>query len=386
MKNNKIYRTIPELLAKAIAGTLDEEESARLRVWREENEVNERLYEEVVRAEYIERKCREATRVNIVEGYMGVLRKRKRHARVQRVRRVSAVAAGILIPLLAIMIWFGQKEEIPSVQVAEVIRHGEVKAELIFSDGTTKFLEAKVKDSLLLQQGANIVIRNEGLSYVGDTSTAEVQYHTLRVPRGGEYSITLSDGTVVYLNSEPELRYPVKFAGEDRRVYLSGEAYFDVTVDKEHPFIVDLKTSAVKVLGTGFDVRAYKDENEILTTLVSGSVVFSAGKESVVLKPGEQAVLDQSGELETREVDTYLYTAWKEGVFAFKQQRLEEIMKIVSRWYNVNIFWENASQKEVVFTGKMRRYDDFSKIVEMLEMTGNTEFEIKGNNIFIREK
>ncbi len=386
MKNNKIYRTIPELLAKAIAGTLDEEESARLRVWREENEVNERLYEEVVRAEYIERKCREATRVNIVEGYMGVLRKRKRHARVQRVRRVSAVAAGILIPLLAIMIWFGQKEEIPSVQVAEVIRHGEVKAELIFSDGTTKFLEAKVKDSLLLQQGANIVIRNEGLSYVGDTSTAEVQYHTLRVPRGGEYSITLSDGTVVYLNSESELRYPVKFAGEDRRVYLSGEAYFDVTVDKEHPFIVDLKTSAVKVLGTGFDVRAYKDENEILTTLVSGSVVFSAGKESVVLKPGEQAVLDQSGELETREVDTYLYTAWKEGVFAFKQQRLEEIMKIVSRWYNVNIFWENASQKEVVFTGKMRRYDDFSKIVEMLEMTGNTEFEIKGNNIFIREK
>ena len=133
-------------------------------------------------------------------------------------------------------------------------------------------------------------------------------------------------------------------------------------------------------------MRAYKDENEILTTLVSGSVVFSAGKESVVLKPGEQAVLDQSGELETREVDTYLYTAWKEGVFAFKQQRLEEIMKIVSRWYNVNIFWENASQKEVVFTGKMRRYDDFSKIVEMLEMTGNTEFEIKGNNIFIREK
>ena len=206
MKNNKIYRTIPELLAKAIAGTLDEEESARLRVWREENEVNERLYEEVVRAEYIERKCREATRVNIVEGYMGVLRKRKRHARVQRVRRVSAVAAGILVPLLAIMIWFGQKEEIPSVQVAEVIRHGEVKAELIFSDGTTKFLEAKVKDSLLLQQGANIVIRNEGLSYVGDTSTAEVQYHTLRVPRGGEYSITLSDGTVVYLNSESEWR------------------------------------------------------------------------------------------------------------------------------------------------------------------------------------
>lgn len=386
MENNKIYRTIPELLAKAIAGTLDEEENARLQAWREENEENERLYEEVASAEYMERKCREATRVNIVEGYMGVLRKRKHRARVQRVRRVSVVAAGILIPLLAVMIWFGQEKKESILPVAEVIRHGEVKAELILSDGTSKFLGAGITDSLLLQQGANIVIQERGVSYMGDTSAAEMRYNTLRVPRGGEYSITLSDGTVVYLNSESELRYPVKFAGEDRRVYLSGEAYFDVTADKEHPFVVDLKTSAVKVLGTGFDVRAYKDEDEILTTLVSGSVVFSAGKESVVLKPGEQAVLDKSGELETREVDTYFYTAWKDGVFAFKQQRLEEIMKIVARWYNVNIFWENASQKEVVFTGKMRRYDDFSKIVEMLEMTGNTEFEIKGNNIFIREK
>ena len=128
------------------------------------------------------------------------------------------------------------------------------------------------------------------------------------------------------------------------------------------------------------------DEDEILTTLVHGSVAFSAGKETVVLKPGEQAVLEKSGALETREVDTYLYTAWKDGVFAFKQQRLEEIMKIVSRWYDVKIFWENASQKDVTFTGKMRRYDDFSKVVEMLEMTGNTEFEIKGNTIFIRER
>ena len=149
---------------------------------------------------------------------------------------------------------------------------------------------------------------------------------------------------------------------------------------------MDLKTSSVKVLGTGFNVRAYKDEDEILTTLVHGSVAFSIGEKSVVLKPGEQVVLDQSRELEIREVDTYLYTAWKDGVFAFKQQRLEEIMKIVSRWYKVNVFWENASQKDVIFTGKMRRYDDFSKIVEILEMTGNTEFEIKGNNIFIREK
>ena len=196
----------------------------------------------------------------------------------------------------------------------------------------------------------------------------------------------MSDGSIVYLNSESELRYPVKFVGEDRRVYLSGEAYFDVSKDKEHPFSVDVNGSVVKVLGTSFNVRAYADENEILTTLVQGSVRFSAGKESVVLKPGEQAVLNKSGRVVIKEVDTYLYTAWKNGVFAFEKQRLEEIMNVVARWYDVNIFWENASQKEVTFTGKMKRYDDFSKVVEMLEMTGNTEFVVKENNIFIREK
>ncbi len=388
MKNDRIHEKIPGLLAKAIAGTLSEDEKEALQAWREADKANERLYGEVVNAGYIERKCRETARVDVVKGYTGVLRKRKRNVQVRRIRRISTVAAGILIPLCAIVFWLSneEKKDVVPEQVAEVIRHGEVKAELVLADGTTKMLSTNVTDSLLLQQGANIVIQGRGVSYVGDSSDVEVRYNTLRVPRGGEYSITLCDGTVVYLNSESVLRYPVKFAGEERRVYLSGEAYFEVTTDEEHPFVVDLKTSAVKVLGTGFDVRAYKDEGEILTTLVHGSVAFSAGKESVVLRPGEQAVLGKSGELEMREVDTYLYTAWKDGVFAFKQQRLEEIMNIVSRWYNVNIFWENASQKEVTFTGKMRRYDDFSKVVEMLEMTGNTGFEIKGNNIFIREK
>lgn len=388
MENNKICRDIPGLLAKALAGTLNDDERTRLQAWREMDEANEHLYEEMTSTGYAERKCKETARVDIVGGYMSVIRKRKHNVRIRRIRRISAVAAGILIPMLAVMLWLGEREKsgLPSVEVAEVIRHGEVKAELILDDGTTRVLSANITDSLLLQQGANVVIQNRGVSYLKDTSVTELRYNTLRVPRGGEYSVTLSDGTVVYLNSESELRYPVKFSGEDRRVYLSGEGYFEVAADKDHPFIVDLKTSAVKVLGTGFDVRAYKDEDEILTTLVHGSVAFSAGKETVVLKPGEQAVLEKSGVLETREVDTYLYTAWKDGVFAFKQQRLEEIMKIVSRWYDVKIFWENASQKEVTFTGKMRRYDDFSKVVEMLEMTGNTEFEIKGNTIFIREK
>lgn len=388
MKSMRTYKEIPTLLSKALLGTLSGEEECSLKEWREANPENERLYGSVMNAGYLLQKSQEIANVDIVNGYMNVLQKRKRNVRVRRIRRVVSIAAGVVLPLLAVVLWYGTREKMENVpeQEASVIRHGEVKAELLLADGTTRILSSEVTDSLFIQQGANIVVQTQGVSYQGDSSVVKELYNTLRVPRGGEYSITLSDGSIVYLNSESELRYPVKFVGEDRRVYLSGEAYFDVSKDKEHPFSVDVNGSVVKVLGTSFNVRAYADENEILTTLVQGSVKFSAGKESVILKPGEQAVLDKSGRVVIKEVDTYLYTAWKNGVFAFKKQRLEEIMNVVARWYDVNIFWENTSQKEVTFTGKMKRYDDFSKVVEMLEMTGNTEFVVKENNIFIREK
>lgn len=382
------YKEIPTLLSKVLLGGLSKEEEVRLRAWRGKSVENEHLYHEVIKRGFVEKKCQEVSRVNIVDGYMNVIRKRKQHVRSRRIKRGISIAAGILLPVIVVLLWVGTEEEQQvSEQVARVIRHGELKAELVLADGTKRLLGKEMTDSLFSQQGANIWVQDKGLNYLGDTSVvAEVHYNTLRIPRGGEYSITLSDGTVVYMNSESELRYPVKFVGNERKVFLSGEAYFDVTSDKDHPFLVELKKSVVKVLGTSFDIRAYEDEDVVMTTLVRGKVAFLSGDKKVILNPGEQGILDQTGEMEKRGVDTYLYTAWKEGVFAFQQERLEEIMKIVSRWYNVNVFWENESQKEVTFTGKMRRYDDFSKIVTMLEMTGNTEFEIKGNNIFIRER
>lgn len=379
---------ISALLSKAITGALTEEEACRLKTWREESEGHTSLYEEVMCPGFVKKKCEEMKRVDLVYGYMKIVEKRRRNARVRRMRRILSAAAGILLPIIAVLFWLGEKDgQVQTLELTSVtIKPGEIRAELVLADGTTRLLDATVTDSLLYQQGANISIKDKRLNYNGDTARTSVQYNTLRVPRGGEYSVTLSDGTVVYLNSESELYYPVKFAGEERRVRLSGEAYFEVKPDKQHPFIVDLQTSSVRVLGTSFDVRAYRDEDRVMTTLVEGAVAFSSGEKKVVLAPGEQGVLDQSGVLKKKSVDTYTYTAWKEGVFAFKQERLEEIMRIVARWYNVNVFWTDASQKEVTFTGKMRRYDDFSKIVEMLQMTGNTGFEIKDNAIYISER
>lgn len=382
-KNN-----IPDLLSKALTGKLNEEEKERLQSWRDESDANGKLYDEVMTGGFLRDKCKETTRVDIVGGYLKVIGKRKRNVQMRRLRRVVAVAAGILLPLLVAVLWEKISDEMirEPATVAEVIRHGEVKAELVLADGTTRLLGAEGRDSVVPLQGANIRVQEWGVSYHADSSRVELQYNTLRVPRGGEYSVTLSDGSVVFLNSESELRFPVNFAFGERRVYLTGEAYFDVVKDSGQPFIVDLSTSAIKVLGTSFNVSAYADEDEVMTTLVQGSVAFMSKGNEVVLSPGEQAVMDRTGTVVKREVDIYLYTAWKEGVFAFRHQRLEEIMRIVSRWYDVNVFWENASQKEVTFTGKMRRYDDFSKVVQMLEMTGNTEFEVRGKTIVIRER
>lgn len=389
MEKQEINRyNIPALLAKLLIGELSEEDMERLQAWKDENDANGLLYDEIMAAEYIRDKCRETAKVDIIGGYMKVIGKRKRNVQLRRLRRVVAVAAGILLPLLITVLWVkvADKGSMEPVIVAEVIRHGEVKAELVLADGTTRLLGAGGHDSLLPLQGANIRVLERGVSYHADSAQLELQYNTLRIPRGGEYSVKLSDGSVVYLNSESELRFPVNFAGVERRVYLVGEAYFDVVKDSAHPFVVDLGASAIKVLGTSFNVSAYADEDDVFTTLVQGSVAFMTRGEEMVLAPGEQAVMNRAGMVVKREVDTHLYTAWKEGVFAFRHQRLEEIMKIVSRWYDVEVFWENASQKEVTFTGKMRRYDDFSKVVQMLEMTGNTEFQVRGKTIFIRER
>ncbi|HJA16171.1 MAG TPA: DUF4974 domain-containing protein [Candidatus Butyricimonas faecavium] len=387
MKRMKIYKEMPSLLSKAFWGTLSEEEKRVLQQWREECPENERLYESVMNAEYIVQKSQEVARINIVNGYMNVLQKRKRNARVRRIRRIVSIAAGVVLPLLAVVLWYGTRGKTGNVpeQVASVIRHGGIKAELVLADGTTRILSSEVTDSLLVQQGANIVVQNQGVSYRENSSVVEEHYNTLRVPRGGEYSITLSDGTVVYLNSESELRYPVKFVGEDRRVYLSGEAYFDVTQDKAHPFIVDVKNSTVRVLGTSFDVRAYADENEVLTTLVQGSVRFSAGNKSVILKPGEQAVLDKSGRVENRKVDTYLYTAWKEGFFVFEDEGLEDILSRLSRWYDVDVFYGSEKVKEYHFTGHMEKYENIEVILNAISKMVGVHFTIKDRTVVVTQ-
>ncbi len=168
--------------------------------------------------------------------------------------------------------------------------------------------------------------------------------------------------------------------------YLEGEAYFEVSENKDMPFIVDMSKAAVKVLGTSFNARAYPDESCIYATLAEGRILLDAGGQNLVLQPQEQGVLELvSGKMTCKKVDVTLYSGWKDGRFIFQEQTLENMMNTLSRWYDIQIFFESEAVRRMTFSGNLKRYDSFNKIIELLEMTGMAHFKINGKTILISE-
>lgn len=382
------YSHIPPLLAKAAVGKLSPEEEAELWQWREENDVHAALYEEVMAPLFFRGKLETVTAEEVSDAYLKVMALRKKNHRKRMLRRMLSVSAAAVFLIAGLISWLIYRvPEVSEFPQRMEISHGEPKAELIFDDGFRMALDTSMEDSLLIREGAQIRLEGMKVSYEDAQSQGEIRFNTLKVPRGGEFSVTLNDGSVVRLNSETQLRYPVRFSGEERKVYLTGEAYFEVKGDAEHPFVVELLDGLqVRVLGTAFNIRAYRGDPEIATTLVEGEVQLSSAVKETLLQPGEQGLFGASGEIRKKMVDVNLYTAWKDGMFAFRRQSLEDIMKSISRWYDVEVIWENPSLKEITFSGKMKRYDNFSKVVEMLGMTDSTAFEIKDRTIIIRER
>ena len=222
----------------------------------------------------------------------------------------------------------------------------------------------------------------------GNVSGTKLEYNTIIIPRGGEYRLTLADGTRVWLNSETRLRYPVVFTGERRDAYLEGEAYFEVTRTGK-PFEVHCEGMAIRVLGTAFNVMAYRNEPVIQTTLVNGSVRVTSEMQlgqPVVLTPGRQAEMNvRTGNIESREVSVESYVGWKDQLFVFDEENMVSMMRKLARWYDVDITIESPVLREKTFYGVIRKYENISKILDMLKKTQNVDYTIKGRNIVIKE-
>ena len=243
--------------------------------------------------------------------------------------------------------------------------------------------QALLKDSVLIKNESHTLIHNSD-----SVTSVNVQYNTLTLPRGTEYNIVLADGTKVYLNADSEIRYPVTFVDNKREVELKGEAYFVVAKNEQQPFLVRVNDQiSVRVLGTSFNVTAYPDQKRIVTTLEEGSVQVEYGEKSVNITPGEQAVYDKkNGYLKVKEVDTQLYTSWKDGYYKFSNATLEEIMETLTLWYDLNVFYVNPEVKNLEFTGRLKRYDDVKGLFKKFEDTGLVQFCLKGNNVVINKK
>jgi len=215
----------------------------------------------------------------------------------------------------------------------------------------------------------------------------QMEYNTIIVPRGGEYSLALADGTRIKINSDSKLTFPHRFMGEERRVRLEGEALFDVVKDKEHPFIVETAKGNVQVLGTLFDINVYPEEDVVQTTLVEGRVVFKGRgmSQHVELSPGEQVTYNmKSGESHVEKVNTKVYVGWAEGKWFIEGERLEDITKQLSRWYDVEFFYKNPEAKELVFTGDLEKYDEVA--LDIISMTTNVMFTIRDRAIIVQMK
>ena len=386
----KIDDRIYDLIARKLDDGLLPMEETELSDWLAEDVKHEEVYAEI-------KKIRDRTKLlhrDFAPDTEHVLKRIKR----ERVRQIGfrywwKYAALFILPLsVALVLWQGMKNEAEEEhrQFSAVSRPGGERAILKLYNGKTVVLDSTMKSSLIAHE-ANVRIEmdsNHLLRYSSHDSIEmanDNKNNELIIPKGGEYQVVLADGTKVWLNSASRLIYPQSFMGKERRVVLSGEAFFDVTHDAERPFVVETSRMNVKVLGTRFNVNDYDDNEEVSTTLVNGSVeIISGDQQAFRLVPGEQAY-GKENELEKREVNVRLYTSWIDGKFLFNNTELEEIAKQISRWYDVEIFFSSESVKKVRFTGAIVKFKPLEDLVRMIESTSQVRFSVKGKTIVISE-
>ncbi len=263
------------------------------------------------------------------------------------------------------------------------IAPGGNKAILTLADGTKVILDSANNGAITKQGNVTVIKMNDGLlSYEKSAGKdVEVVYNTISTPRGGQYQLVLADGSKVWLNAASSITYPTAFAGNERKVSMTGEAYFEIKHNEQVPFLVKVGSMEVKVLGTHFNIHAYGDENNISTTLLQGSVLVSEGIQKVKLEPGQQAQLHTPNKkLQTiGNVNLEEVMAWKNGFFQFNNAGVDVVMKEISRWYDVEVSYPQGIPNEK-FWGSIRRDQNLSDVFKVLQESGG-HFKIEGGKV-----
>lgn len=395
-KTDKSFH-VASLILKHLNGGLTETEKKELETWQKKSESNRQLFADLTNTDSLESQLEEFGKRDAKAGWLRaqeMLNSKIKNQKRSRYRRMiwQAAAAVLILALAVWQLWVSdfrnpdaQKE---LSQFGQDIAPGTFKAQLILSDGSTVSLNNSEDSSFtdngsLVQRSADGTIRYEK----GNTHGGSIAWNILRVPNAGEYMVILEDGSRVWLNAGSTLRYPVQFAGKERRVeLLSGEAYFEIKKNNEKPFIVVANQMEILAVGTAFNVNSYLAEaGSISTTLAEGKVKVSAKDVIRLLSPGEQAIFyrEHDNRIEISEVDLEEVLAWKNGLFVFRSTPLPDVIQQLARWYDVDIEYDKAFKEKKNFTGEIRRNVPVSKLLQMMEMTGIARFRIIDNTVVV---
>ncbi|WP_400261433.1 FecR family protein [Sphingobacterium sp. SG20118] len=311
-------------------------------------------------------------------------------------KKISIAAAILCFGFIGLWIYRTQNQNrekpLPVVTLAATIVPGTERASIILGDGKVIDLDKLRGDTVITTDEFSIIKTKDGqISYQINPTIAHTNklvYNTIVTPKGGEYKVILSDGSKVWLNASTTFKYPIVFAGHQRDVVLTGEAYFDVAEQyyngRKVPFVVQTGQQRLEVLGTQFNINSYG--KQVVTTLVSGKVQLhfnNSNLDSKVLMPNEQAVYDGEAQHYTQsKVDPYNAVAWKNGNFAFKNASLHEVMSAIGRWYDVEIIFQ-GNFKDVYFSGAISKYSDINKLLKTISLTGGFTFEVKERKVYV---
>lgn len=372
---------LAELISQQLLGLLTPQEEKQLEEWLDASQANRALYDTIAKGKSFRAREELESRIDIDQVCRKMEDKRKSFVLSRRILKTASVAALFLLGgISSFLLLREQQTTAPSVEMASTLSPGSTKAILTLFNGEQKILTEKETTEDLQRLLASSVSPNQ---------TRDTLYNKIEIPRGGEYQLTLADGTRVWLNAESIFEYPVNFSERQRVVRLSGEAYFEVAHDSSSPFeILTNDDVRIKVLGTTFNVHSYNDLSDILITLVEGAVAVGHHQTEARLAPNQQAVFDRSkNKLTVRDVpDAKTYCSWKNGMFVFEGESLEIIMEALSKWYDVEIISEQINLKQYGhFSMNIDRGENLIPILTMMKQITGLTFRIEGKKVYLSQ-
>lgn len=388
---------IETILFKKLRDNLTAKEEAFFQSWLKDSKSNTALYNHLIQLKNEGKGIHKLSKLNVDKAWGEIQEKLKSLKKDKLIPFYSKIwfkytAAASIVLLVSLGVHIYNKDNQVNVEAPVVVQPhieaGTDKATLTLEDGSTIALE---KGNTFQIQDANS--NGEKITYTGaDKPSKNIEYHYLTIPRGGQFHITLSDGTEVWLNSESQLKYPRSFIkGETRMVELVyGEAYFDVSPSSNHngaKFKVLNNAQEVEVLGTEFNIKAYKDEVNAYTTLIEGKVTVNNGVSKQNLVPEQQYKLHtQTNTFTVAKVNVQQEVSWKNGTFSFKDKPLVEIMKVISRWYDVDVVFENEMLKSVEFIGTLDKKQSIEEILSIIKSASINDYTIDSKNKIVTLK